>query len=124
MTEQSASIARAPGLSVELPIKTGAGLNDRMHWRQRSRLVKSQRSAACLALKTKLRPFPAVITLTRLSAGELDDDNLQGALKAVRDGVADAYQLPDNDSRLRWRYAQQRCKRGAFGVRVEIEVIA
>ena len=35
-----ATIARAQRLSVELPIKTGAGLNDRLHWRQRSRLVK------------------------------------------------------------------------------------
>jgi hypothetical protein len=51
----------------------------------------------------------------------LDDDNLQGALKSVRDGVADAYGIPDNDSRITWRYSQERCGRGVFGVRVTIE---
>lgn len=106
---------------IELPIKTGAGLNDRMHWRKRSKIVKAQRSAACLAVKSVNKPFPCVVTMTRMSAGELDDDNLQGACKAIRDGIADAYGLADNDAGFQWRYHQERVKRGRFGVRIQIE---
>lgn len=116
----SAHIARAQTIVVELPIKTGAGLNDRLHWRVRAAKVKKQREAAWTVLANARRPFPAVITLTRLSAGTLDDDNLAGAMKAIRDGVADAYQLPDNHRGLTWRYSQEKCKRGAYGVRITI----
>lgn len=65
-----------------------------------------------------------IVTLTRLSSGTLDGDNLQGALKAVRDGVADGLWMDDKDSEaMHWRYAQEKCKRGYYGVRVKIEGI-
>jgi hypothetical protein len=117
-------IARAQAIVIELPIKTGAGLNDRLHWAARAAKVKIQRRNVCLCLKRAKKPFPAVITLTRLSAGTLDDDNLAGAFKAIRDGVADAFELPDNHRGLTWRYAQERCKRGKYGVRITIEATA
>lgn len=104
-----------------IPIKTGSGMNDRIHWRARARRAKQQRSTAWMVFARTDKPLPAVVTLVRMSAGVLDDDNLQGALKSVRDGVADAYGIPDNDSRITWRYSQERCGRGVFGVRVTIE---
>jgi hypothetical protein len=108
---------------VELPIKTVAGLNAREHFLARSRRVRGERAAAHMSVKYKHgRPdLPVVVTMVRLSAGSLDDDNLQGAFKAIRDGVADAYGVPDNDPRIQWRYAQERCKRGYFAVRIEVE---
>lgn len=116
---------RRVAVAVELPIKTGAGLNDRCHWRTRAAKVKRERGAACLAVPGMRvqTALPVTVRLVRLSAGTLDDDNLQGALKAIRDGVADAYGIPDNEPRIRWEYAQERCKRGAFGVRIEFHAL-
>jgi hypothetical protein len=45
-------------------------------------------------------------------------------MKGIRDGVADAYGIPDNDPRIRWEYAQEKCKRGTYGIRIEVEVDA
>ena len=107
---------------IELDIKTVGGLNAREHWRKRAQRVKAERNYACLAVKNRIRPpLPCVVTFTRLSAGMLDDDNLQGAFKAIRDGVADAFGLADNHPLLTWRYRQERCKRGVYGVRIELE---
>lgn len=104
--------------SITLPIKTGAGLNDRKHWAHRAREAKEQRSAAALA--TPRAALPVTVRLVRISAGVLDDDNCQGALKHVRDGVADKLRVDDRDPRVTWEYAQERCKRGSWGVRIEI----
>lgn len=107
---------------VELPIKTVGGLNAREHWRKRAKRVRAERIAANFGIRSpKMPSLPVVVTMTRLSAGKLDDDNLQGACKAVRDGIADAYGIPDNDPRITWRYNQERCERGKFGVRIEVE---
>jgi hypothetical protein len=85
------------------------------------RRVRHERQVAKLAANVLEKPLPCVVTLTRISAGTLDDDNNVGALKHCRDGIADAYQLPDNDPRFTWNYAQEKCPRGKFGVRIEIE---
>lgn len=108
---------------ITLPIKTVAGLNAREHWRKRSARVKGERTAACMGVKSlRGRPLlPVVVTIVRLSAGTLDDDNLQGAAKAIRDGVADAYGIADNDPRIRWHYGQERCPRGQYGVRIALD---
>lgn len=110
-------------IAIELPIKTVAGLNAREHFRVRAKRVRNERGTAHLSVKHKRgKPeLPVVVTMVRLSAGSLDDDNLQGAFKAIRDGVADAYGVPDNDPLIAWRYSQERCKRGEFGVRIEVE---
>lgn len=110
------------GSAVELPIKTVAGLNAREHWRKRANRVKSERTAACFSVKSmRHKPdLPVTVTLVRLSSGTLDDDNMQGAMKAIRDGVADAYGIPDNDPRIKWEYSQEKCKRGVYGVRIEV----
>jgi hypothetical protein len=62
-----------------------------------------------------------VIRLTRVTAPRgkiLDDDNLRGCLKAVRDGVADWLGINDNDPRVSWHYAQRNGT--AWGVEVEV----
>lgn len=61
------------------------------------------------------------ITLTRISARKLDDDNLRGALKAVRDGVADALGFSDDSNgALTWSYAQQKGRPGEQAVRIDV----
>jgi hypothetical protein len=105
--------------SVLLPIKTVGGLNAREHHLKRARRVKRERFTA--RLMTPDHPLPCIVTITRLSPGILDDDNLQGAAKAIRDGIADRLGIDDRDPRVQWRYAQAKCKRGEFGVRIELE---
>ena len=109
-----------------IPVRTGRGLNDRLTWRARAAKVKAHRTAAYLMGKSRLQGstevLPLRVVLCRLSAGELDSDNLQGALKAIRDGLADALGLKDNDPRVTWEYSQFKVKRGKFGVRVTLEM--
>lgn len=110
-------------ITVELPIKTVAGLNAREHWRKRAARVKVEREAASWSLLSRkwILRVPCTVTLTRLSAGTLDFDNLVGAFKGARDGVADALGVADNHPGIEWRYAQERCPRGSYGVRIEIK---
>lgn len=107
------------GVAVVIPVRTENPLNgSHRHWRVRSAARKRQRHAAyALCPQAAL---PCTVRLVRLSAGTLDDDNLRAALKAVRDGVADRLGVADNDPRVRWEYGQERCKRGTYGVRLEL----
>jgi hypothetical protein len=85
---------------------------------------KREREAAALCFKaeaTMLVCVRAEVTLTRLSAGKLDGDGLQAALKSVRDGIADALGVNDGSDAVVWKYEQRKCKRGEFGVEVSIE---
>lgn len=104
--------------AVMLPIKTISEMNARCHWAARASRAKRQRRVAWTL--TPQHPLPVVVTLTRYSAGTLDDDNLRSALKAVRDGIAERLGVPDNDPRVEWRYAQAKAKRGDFGVQVRL----
>jgi hypothetical protein len=111
--------------TVVLPgLKTVSLTNQREHWRSRSARAKSQRRAVAAAWprgtwNTDQLPVGSVlvVTLTRISPRELDDDNLRGALKSVRDQVAACLYLDDRDKRFVWLYAQEK---GATGVRIEV----
>lgn len=63
-----------------------------------------------------------IVCLTRFAPSEgLDSDNLQGAFKWVRDGVAAALGVPnDNDSRYTWTYQQFRSASAAYKVGVTL----
>ena len=104
--------------SVIVPIKTVSEMNVRCHWAQRAWRVKQHRLATFVM--TPAHKLPCVVTMTRLSPGELDDDNLRSAMKGARDGIADRLGVQDNDKRVEWRYEQEKCRRGDYGVRVEI----
>lgn len=65
--------------------------------------------------------LPATVKLTRVAPSNgLDDDNLRGALKSVRDGIADALGVDDRDPRVTWEYDQRRGKPREYAVEVEI----
>lgn len=110
-------IAIARGLV--LPIKTVSEMNMRTHWAERAARAKQHRTTARLMVPA--HPLPCVVTMTRLSPGTLDDDNLRSAMKGARDGIADKLGADDADPRIVWRYEQEKCKRGEYGVRVSIE---
>lgn len=85
--------------------------NLRGHWRslQRRKDKEKQVTAWMLASMAPLPPLPCVVTLTRLGPRELDDDNLPGAFKYVRDTIATALGTHDGPSApVRWVYAQRR----------------
>jgi hypothetical protein len=110
-------------IELYLPIETKSESNAREHWRNRQRRAKTQRAIATLEMlahRHKPDPMttPLAITLTRIAPRPLDDDNLPAALKAIRDGLADAL-LPqtagnarrrwahDNTAAITWHYAQR-----------------
>lgn len=84
--------------------------NLREHHMARARRANSQRNGVQWELKRvpKLPDLPVVVQLTRIAGRFLDDDNLAHAFKSVRDGVADALGIKDNDPRVTWAYTQER----------------
>jgi hypothetical protein len=108
---------------VTVPVHTVSNLNVREHWRSRAQRAKSHRNHAALALRVagvQRAPAAAVVTLTRIAPRPLDGDNLQGALKSVRDGVADWLQIDDGSERIEWRYAQRKGAPKTYSVEVEV----
>lgn len=103
-------------------MRLGRGGNDREHPLARHRRVKLEKEAMAWRLscfKAADRPAtPCTFTLTRVAPSDgLDDDNLTGSLKAVRDAVA-AWIGVDDKLRnvVRYRYEQAR---GPWAVIVE-----
>ncbi|WP_051943786.1 MULTISPECIES: hypothetical protein [Luteibacter] len=98
------------------------GQNAREHWRARASRTKRERDAAKLMLVVARRPaLPVVVRLVRIAPRKFDDDNLSGAFKAIRDGVADAYGIADNDKTvIRFEYDQERGAPHEYGIRIEV----
>lgn len=105
-----------------LPVATVSEANRRDHWAVKAKRVKAQRHAAYVLCPAV--PLPCVVRLTRLASRDLDCDNLAGAMKAVRDGIADRLGVDDRDPRVRWEYAQQRQKGAKGEVRIELRPMA
>lgn len=110
---------------ISIAIRTAPGLNVREHWRARARRVKAERNAVAWALLLSQRPdkakrpeLPCTVRLTRVAPSNgLDDDNLAGALKGVRDQVAEWLGVDDKDrQQVRYVYAQ---RRGPWAVEIE-----
>ena len=100
-----------------IPVRTGQGQNDREHWAVRHRRVKNERQTAGM-LCPRFR-IPCIVTLTRhYRSNKLDDDNLAGSLKAIRDGICDRLGVDDGSDKVRFIYQQAK---GQTGVRVRLE---
>lgn len=121
-------------VTVEIPMALPSAGNLHEHWRKRHQRIKAQRMSTGLMLRawrvvswadahgTALRAgvMRLAVTLTRVSPRKLDDDNLAFAFKGVRDEVAAYFGVNDNDSRVTWRYAQERGK-AAVRIRFDVE---
>lgn len=60
------------------------------------------------------------VLLKRLAPMQLDSDNLAGAFKSIRDGIADAMGMDDKwEGKIKWRYDQS--KSPAYGIRIELK---
>lgn len=115
-------------ISVKLPVKIISEANTRSHWREKARRASGHRSAAHGALLRYVGVIPPcgerfAITLTRIAPRELDDDNLAGGFKAVRDGVADWLGIDDGSKRLTWRYEQRKGWPREYAAEIKIEMV-
>lgn len=68
------------------------------------------------------RQAKAEVTIVRISAGTLDDDNFIAACKALRDGIADGIGVKDNDPCIEFWYEQRRGRRKQYDVHIEIRM--
>lgn len=116
-------------LELELALRVVSEANQRGHWRKGARRASEQRAAARLALEPRLRAKDGravcdaarlAVYLVRVAPRELDGDNLQRALKACRDGVADALGIDDRDKRVTWLYEQVRGRVKQYAVRIRL----
>ena len=89
--------------------------NQRLHWSKAQKRARIQRAAglaytlaALGAQRLRLR-LPVAVKMIRVSPRLLDDDNLLGAFKSMRDGVADAFRVDDSPRGLiTWKYGQRK----------------
>jgi len=102
-----------------VPMQTGRGMNSRGHWRVAHKRNLAEQDVIAWELHRIPKPaIPCSVLLTRFAPSNgLDDDNLAGALKNVRDAVAKW--LGVNDAKretVRYRYTQAR---GPWAVGIE-----
>lgn len=102
-----------------VPLRTTRGQNVREHYAVRAKRVKAEHEAVAWMLNTVARPpIPCSVRLTRCAPSVgLDDDNLSGALKAVRDAVATWLGVDDKHKHLVSYVYDQR--RAPWGVCIE-----
>ncbi len=103
-------------IPIKLPSLNNVGI--RMNKWKMIRTKKKQKEATKLILRGHVLPLPPlVVTITRIGPVKLDDDNLQGACKYVRDEIARAVGLDDGSDLYTWVYYQ---RTGKYGVEVEV----
>lgn len=99
------------------------------HWAKRAKRAREHREAVAVAwaqlpVHRKPKP-PCSVKMTRIAPRALDSDNLQGALKSVRDGIATQLGLDDRDAAILWSYDQAKPdKPKHYAVKVLIETSA
>lgn len=126
----------------ELPIKTVSESNCSEHWTIKSKRHRNQQYfVRALFYKTPCTiTLPCIVTMTRLAARALDEDNLPPAFKWIKDQIA-ACLFPekvvmyrqkngkfiinkghaDASPLVTWKYSQEISRR--LGVRIEIECL-
>ena len=110
-------------LTVQTGIHVVSEANTREHWRPKADRAAAQRFAAAAICRTTFGAPPGpplFVKLTRIAPREFDTDNLAGAFKAVRDGIADWLEINDRDKRVRWSYGQEKGKPKSYAIRIEI----
>lgn len=111
-------------LEFEVPIKASTSQNARMHWAQLARVRKSEKAAVAYRFHPRgMKPF-LIITLTRIAPSAMDDDNLAGVLKGIRDGVAARLGIDDGSPLVRWLYRQERRGVREYAVVVRVEALS
>jgi hypothetical protein len=99
-----------------LPVTVVSEANARCHWRARHKRFTEHKLAVRIATAPMLPPeasdFPLTVTLVRIGGRRMDDDNLAGSMKAIRDAVAGWLRVDDGAAAVRWAYRQTGKGRG------------
>lgn len=113
--------------AVQMKIRTISMANVREHWAVRAKRNKAHRAAVAAQFvwcpeTLRETPFPLTVTLTRYGKRLLDDDNLAGSFKAIRDEVATQLGRDDNPtSGISWVYRQHKAK--DYWINIEVEAV-
>ena len=111
-------------VALDLPgLKLVSRSNAREYWRARYNRDQAEAAQVRLAwtgvnLRDWQPPLPIIITMLRMGGRPMDDDNLAGAFKAVRDALAALLGVDDGNPGVAWK-----CRQTASaepGVRVTI----
>ena len=103
------------------PIKIISEANQREHWAAKAKRVKAHRKAGWAIIRSLKVMLPVTVLLTRIGVRKLDDDNLAGAFKGLRDGIADGFGVADNDDRIIFVYDQRKGKPKEYAVDISFE---
>lgn len=113
--------------TITIPIdgmKLGAALNARTHWTRRAARARKERTIVTVALHHHPMPVawpPTTCTLARIAPRMLDDDNLAGAFKAIRDEVAAFFGVDDGPrGPIAWRYEQRKGAPKQYAVEIRL----
>ena len=108
-----------------IPIRTYTPVNGSQGgWQMKAKRRQNERTytLVCMRRLGVKWEAPAVITLTRVGKGVMDDDNLRPALKSIRDQIAEEFGCDDRTGGgLTFRYEQRKGK--VYAVEVEIETV-
>jgi hypothetical protein len=104
------------------PIKTVSEANRREHWTVKNKRKIAQQTEFRALWRTQKRKvtLPAIVTFTRYSCKVLDDDNLRGAFKGIRDALAREIKIDDGSDQVKWRYEQVKTSKREHYFTVEI----
>lgn len=106
-------------ISFEVPVKTASTSNLREHWAAKHKRTDAQKAATRRRCPQWTAAPMLYVRLTRVAPRALDDDNLRGALKSVRDAIASWLRVDDRSPLVGWLYEQQ--KGPTPLVRVEVD---
>jgi hypothetical protein len=115
----------AGGFVVTLPLRLVSQLNAREHWAKRHKRETEHRKLAMMLVAMAMKAYrpagPWRVVITRIAPRPFDGDNMQGAAKGVRDGVADAFGIDDKDGgQVWWGYDQRRGKPREYAVTITV----
>jgi hypothetical protein len=121
-------------ISITLPLRLTNPLNNAQGFSKgavfkKSRERKAKRGAARMCTATHAREVKGwlaagqrvEVTITRVSPRAFDSDGAVASAKSIRDGIADALGVNDNDARIEWKVTQQRGQPREYAVRITIE---
>lgn len=114
--------------TIDIPgMRLGAALNARVHWSKRAARAKKERAVVAVVLRLHRSPMleptcpPTTCTLARIAPRMLDDDNLAGAFKSIRDEVAAFFGVDDGPKGLiAWRYEQRKGEPKQYAVQIAL----
>jgi hypothetical protein len=110
-------------ITFTLPLRTVSLTNQRCHWSVKAKRARDERHTTWGGfIEAGGRPLDdgeiAGVHMKRVAPRKLDDDNLRGALKSIRDQIAHDLGLDDRDPRIVWMYEQGHGKPGEYAVEV------